>query len=126
MFSIKGTVVSGNDEKKSVIVRLSEEEYNKVNRETVNVQFVFEDGNIQPILPSWKYQDAYYCKILLSKARREHYDALLNLVGDNLFNLKVIPYSFTNSNTGKCNGYSLYYQGEFTIPKKFKKTSVTV
>jgi hypothetical protein len=126
MFSIKGTVVSGNDEKKSVIVRLSEEEYNKVNRETVNVQFVFEDGNIQPILPCWKYQDAYYCKILLSKARREHYDALLNLVGDNLFNLKVIPYSFTNSNTGKCNGYSLYYQGEFTIPKKFKKTNVTV
>jgi hypothetical protein len=126
MFSIKGTVVSGNDEKKSVIVRLSEEEYNKVNRETVNVQFVFEDGNIQPILPCWKYQDAYYCKILLSKARREHYDALLNLVGDNLFNLKVIPYSFTNSNTGKCNGYSLYYQGEFTIPKKFKKTAVTV
>jgi hypothetical protein len=126
MFSVKGTVVSGNDEKKSVIVRLSEEEYNKVNRETVNVQFVFEDGNIQPILPCWKYQDAFYCKILLSKARRENYEALLNLVGDNLFNLKVIPYSFTNSNTGKCNGYSLYYQGEFTIPKKFKKTNVTV
>ena len=126
MFSVKGTVVSGNDEKKSIIVRLSEEEYNKVNRETVNVQFVFEDGNIQPILPCWKYQDAFYCKILLSKARREHYDALLNLVGETLFNLKVIPYSFTNANTGKCNGYSLYYQGEFTIPKKFKKTNVTV
>lgn len=122
MFSVKGTIVSGNDEKRSLIVRLSEEEYNKVHRETVNVQFVFDDNNAQPIMPCWKYQDSYYCKVLLSKARRENYEALLNLVGDNLLNLKVVPYSFTNSNTGKCNGYSLYYQGEYAIPKKFKKS----
>jgi len=126
MFSVKGTVVSGNDEKKSVVVRLTQEEYNKVLRETVNVEFVFEDPNVQPILPCWIYNGAYYCKILLSKARREQYDILLNLIGENLYNLKVVPYSFTNSNTGKCNGYSLYYQGEYSIPKKFKKTSVII
>ena len=122
MFSVKGTIVSGNDEKRSLIVRLTEEEFNKVSRETVNVQFVFDDNNAQPIMPCWKYQDSYYCKVLLSKARRENYDALLNLIGENLLNLKVVPYSFTNSNTGKCNGYSLYYQGEYSIPKKFKKS----
>jgi hypothetical protein len=125
MFSVKGTVVSGNDEKKSAIVRVSQEEYAKIVKETQNVQFVFDDPAIQPILPCWQYNDGYYFKVLLSKARREQYDALLNLVGENLFNLKVVPYSFTNSNTGKCNGYSLYYQGEYSIPKKFKKTPVS-
>jgi hypothetical protein len=124
MFSVKGTVVSGNDEKKSAIVRVSQEEYAKIVKETQNVQFVFDDPAIQPILPCWQYNDGFYFKVLLSKARREQYDALLNLVGENLFNLKVVPYSFTNSNTGKCNGYSLYYQGEYSIPKKFKKTPV--
>jgi hypothetical protein len=124
MFSVKGTVVSGNDEKKSAIVRVSAEEYAKIVKETQNVQFVFDDPAIQPILPCWQYNDGFYFKVLLSKARRDQYDALLNLVGENLFNLKVVPYSFTNSNTGKCNGYSLYYQGEYSIPKKFKKTPV--
>jgi hypothetical protein len=124
MFSVKGTVVSGNDEKKSAIVRVSQEEYAKIVKETQNVQFVFDDPAIQPILPCWQYNDGFYFKVLLSKARREQYDALLNLVGENLFNLKVVPYSFTNSNTGKCNGYSLYYQGEYSIPKKFKKSPV--
>jgi hypothetical protein len=124
MFSVKGTVVSGNDEKKSAIVRVSQEEYAKIVKETQNGQFVFDDPAIQPILPCWQYNDGFYFKVLLSKARREQYDALLNLVGENLFNLKVVPYSFTNSNTGKCNGYSLYYQGEYSIPKKFKKTPV--
>jgi hypothetical protein len=124
MFSVKGSVVSGNDEKKSAIVRVSKEEYEKIVKETQNVQFVFDDPAIQPILPCWQYNDGYYFKVLLSKARRDQYDALLNLVGENLFNLKVVPYSFTNSNTGKCNGYSLYYQGEYNIPKKFKKTPV--
>jgi hypothetical protein len=124
MFSVKGTVVSGNDEKKSAIVRVSQEEYAKIVKETQNVQFVFDDPAIQPILPCWQYNDGFYFKVLLSKARREQYDALLNLIGENLFNLKVVPYSFTNSNTGKCNGYSLYYQGEYSIPKKFKKTPV--
>jgi hypothetical protein len=122
MFSVRGSVVSGNDEKKSAIVRVSEEEYAKIVKETQNVQFVFDDPSIQPILPCWQYNGAFYFKVLLSKARREQYDLLLNLIGENLFNLKVIPYSFTNSNTGKCNGYSLYYQGEYSIPKKFKKT----
>jgi hypothetical protein len=124
MFSVKGSVVSGNDEKKSAIVRVSKEEYEKIVKETQKVQFVFDDPAIQPILPCWQYNDGYYFKVLLSKARRDQYDALLNLVGENLFNLKVVPYSFTNSNTGKCNGYSLYYQGEYNIPKKFKKTPV--
>lgn len=121
MFSIKGTVVSGNDEKKNAIVRISADDYAKIIKETANVHFVFDDPTVQPILPTWQYNDGFYCKILLSKARRDQYDTLLNLVGENLFNVKVIPYSFTNSNTGKCNGYSLYYQGEFNIPKKFKK-----
>jgi hypothetical protein len=99
MFSVRGSVVSGNDEKKSAIVRVSEEEYAKIVKETQNVQFVFDDPSIQPILPCWQYNGAFYFKVLLSKARREQYDLLLNLIGENLFNLKVVPYSFTNSNT---------------------------
>lgn len=124
MFSVKGSVVSGNDEKKSVIIRISADDYLKVQTEVKNIEHVFDNPGVQPILPCWEYQGSWYAKVLLSKARREQYQQMLDLVGDNLFNVKVVPYSFNNSNTGQCNGYSLYYQGAFVVPKKFKKTSV--
>jgi hypothetical protein len=121
MFSFKGTIVSGNDEKKNTIVRISKEDYEKIVQETGNVLHVFADPQSQPIMPAWQYHDGYYAKILLSKARKDQYQTLMDLVGENLFSVKLVPYSFNNSNTGICNGFSLYWQGAFTVPKKFVK-----
>jgi hypothetical protein len=126
MFSFKGTIVSGNDEKKNTLIRISKEDHLKITQEAANLNHVFSDPAVQPIMPTWEYQDSYYAKILLSKARKEQYQTIMDLVGDNLFNVKLVPYSFVNSNTGQCNGFSLYWQGAFSVPKKFTAKQQTV
>jgi len=126
MFSFKGSIVSGNDEKKNTLIRICKEDYLKICEETKNLHHIFSEPTVQPIMPAWEYKEAYYAKILLSKARKEQYGAIMDMIGDNLFNVKLVPYSFTNSNTGLCNGFSLYWQGAFNVPKKFAVKQQTV
>lgn len=122
MFSITGTVIRGSEKKNGVLLAISKEQSEKILEECKNISYVFQDAN-QPIFPTWSYENNWYCKVLLSKARKDQYDALLKRSNEGLFNVRVMPYSFSQANSGSCNGYSLYYQGEFNVPKKFRKNT---
>jgi hypothetical protein len=125
MFSIKGRVVSGTEKKNGIIVSVSTDEYRKIISECNALNHVFGNFN-QALFPCYTSSDSegYYAKVLLSKARKDQYDSLLK-EGEHLFNVRVVPYSFENANTGAVNGYSLYYQGEFNVPKKFRRVAPT-
>ena len=125
MFSVSGSVVSGSEKKNGVILGVSKEQHEKILSECRGISHIFSDSQ-QPIFPTWEYNGNYYAKLLLSKARKDQYDNLLRRVSFNeqLFNVRIMPYSFSQAHSGTCNGYSLYYQGEFNVPKKFKKNQV--
>ena len=57
---------------------------------------------------------------MLSKARKTHFDSLMQNPEEKLWRLMAVPYCIENANTGPCNGISLYYQGEYVAPKKFR------
>lgn len=125
MFSIRGSIIRGDDEKKNLLVVVSFDDYNKIIAECNALQHVFKNTSVQSILPCWKYEHEkfgtkYYAKILLSKARKDKYEELSKTTGEKLFRVACVPYSIEHSNTGPCNGVSLYYQGEYVPPKKFR------
>lgn len=124
MFTIKGRVIKGDQEKKNLMLSIDQEEHEKIVKECNNLSHVFKNASMQPIYPTWKHETngivRYYAKVLLSKARKEQYDVLVNLSDEKLWRIMASPYSIENSNTGICNGISLYYQGEFVAPKKFR------
>ncbi len=122
MFSIKGRVVSGTEKKNGIIVSVSTDEYKKIVAECNALNHVFGNSN-QALFPCYTSSDSdgqYYAKVLLSKARKDQYESLFKQ-DEYLFNVRVVPYSFENANAGAVNGYSLYYQGEFNVPKKFRR-----
>lgn len=123
MFSITGQVIKGSEKKNGVLLAVSKDQLEKVLSECRSIAHVFPDSN-QPIFPAWEYNEQGYCKILLSKARKEQYETLIRKTGEQLFNVRIMPYSFSQAHSGPCNGYSLYYQGEFNVPKKFKVRSL--
>lgn len=124
MFSIRGTIIKGDDLKKNIILSITKDDFEKISGECNLLHKVFKTSN-QPLYPAWKYQhpqdgEKFYAKLLLSKARKEQYSTLMAQDGERLFKVSAVPYSIENSNTGSCNGISLYYQGEYTAPKKFR------
>ena len=120
MFSISGLVIKGTEKKNGVILSISKEQYEKIVEECKTIAYVFPDSN-QPIYPAWSYDNEYYCKVLLSKARKDQFSTLMARDSEGLLSVRVMPYAFDQANSGSCNGYSLYYQGEFNVPKKFRK-----
>lgn len=124
MFTIRGSVIKGDNEKKNFMLLISQDDHNKIVTECANLSHVFKNTSVQPIYPTWKHERdgivRYYAKVLLSKARKEQFDALVNVSEERLWRVMASPYSIENSNTGVCNGISLYYQGEFVAPKKFR------
>ena len=125
MFSIRGSIIKGDDEKKNLMVAITPLDYEKIIHECEGLQHVFKQSSLQPIFPAWKHTNSqgitrHYCKILLSKARKTHFDSLMQNPEEKLWRLMAVPYCIENSNTGPCNGISLYYQGEYVAPKKFR------
>lgn len=126
MFTVKGRVIKGDAEKKNLMLVINDDDFAKVVRECDGLSHVFKDNKSQPIYPAWKHTHEngitrYYCKILLSKARKEQYETLLSLgMEEKLWRVMASPYSIENAHTGVCNGVSLYYQGEYVAPKKFR------
>lgn len=126
MFSFSGVVLKGTDKKNGVIVLISKDQHDKILKECASIQHVFGEP-AQPIFPTWSYDASgtqevqYYAKMLLSKARKDAYVTLIDKgTVEQMFNVRIMPYSFNQVNSGVCNGYSLYYQGEYTIPKRFR------
>lgn len=126
MFTIKGRVIKGDNDKKNFMLAINSDDYDKVIRECNGLHHVFRDNKSQPIYPAWKHEvenniTRYYAKILLSKARKEQFEALMTLgQEEKLWRVMASPYSIENTHTGICNGVSLYYQGEYVAPKKFR------
>lgn len=125
MFSFSGEVLKGTDKKNGVVLLITKEQHEKIIQECKSIQHVFPSA-AQPIYPTWSYdangteEVSYYAKMLLSKARKESYDTLLAKESEQLLNVRIMPYSFAQVNSGTCNGFSLYYQGEFNVPKRFR------
>lgn len=126
MFSFSGVVLKGTDKKNGVLVLITKEQHEKILEECKNIQHIFPQP-AQPIFPTWSYDasgsedTSYYAKMLLSKARKDAYETLLDKgTVEQIFNVRIMPYSFNQVNSGICNGYSLYYQGEFNVPKRFR------
>ena len=124
MFTIRGQILKGDNEKKNLMLRIDVDDYNKIITECDSLHHVFKTPQ-QPIYPCWKYGDEakdlkFYCKVLLSKNRKESYETLVQNSSIRTWRVAAVPYSIDNSNTGTCNGISLYWQGEYTAPKKFR------
>lgn len=125
MFTIKGRLIKGDAEKKNFMVVIDADDHAKIVRECNGLSHVFKNTQLQPLYPTWKHEDGgitrYYAKILLSKARKEQFESLMQFSQEEkLWRVMATPYSIENSNTGVCNGISLYYQGEYVASKKFR------
>lgn len=125
MFTIKGRIVRGDEEKKNLLLVVDNDDHAKIVKECEGLSHVFKQDSLQPIFPTWKYTNEngitrYYAKVLLSKARKEQYSGLMQSLDEKLWRVSACPYTIENAQTGICNGISLYYQGEYVAPKKFR------
>lgn len=132
MFSIKGRIIKGDDEKKSLILLLNKPGYDKVEEECSNLCSTMEATD-QILFPCWSKVDgldqskSYYCKMLLSKARKDQYEVLKQLRDiEHVFTVRASNYSIKNASSGQLDGISLYFQGMFTSgAKRVRSVSAT-
>jgi hypothetical protein len=122
MFSFKGRIAQGTEKKNGYLVAVSESDFTKIMSECKALLNHFP-VDAQPLYPCYNTEDGHYVKVLLSKARKEQYTSLLERPEEITFNVRAMPYSFANHNSGTINGFSLYYQGEFIMPKKFRRAT---
>ena len=111
MFSFKAKVQKSNDDKKQIILSVDESSYDKILSECNFIASTLETEN-QPLMPVWKYDktNSYYCKLLLSKARKEQYEMLKGLTEESIFTVKAMPYNIKTVSSGELDGISLYFQ----------------
>lgn len=93
---------------KQLKVKINKSTYDKIVSECdlLSSQAILSN---QPYYPAWQQGDEYFCKVLLSKAKKGLFEELVQLKGNNIFNVCAIPFEIKNVQTGHIDGISLYF-----------------
>lgn len=97
------------DEAKNLKMRITKQVFDKIVAEC---DAMSDQANLsnQPYYPAWSdSRGQYYCKVLLSKAKKNLYEELVNCKEKLLISVVAMPFEFKNSNTGYVDGVSLYF-----------------